>query len=159
VAKIQGDETTIVTIASAAAKLGGDIRIVEPGDTVMVKGIEVKCVPAYNVNKFRSPGVPYHPQDSGHVGFIIAVDDQRVYHAGDTDHIPEMAEFGEIDIAMLPISGGPVMTVEEAVEAVTTIDPRIAIPIHIGRWIGSEADAQRFKEQAPVEVAMLEMEG
>jgi len=158
VAKIQGNDTTIVTVATAVAKLKGDIQIVRPGDTVVVNGIKVESVPAYNVNKFRSPGVPFHPKELGYVGFIITVDGQRIYHAGDTDHIPEMAGLGEIDIALLPVSGGPVMTADEAVEATRTIHPKVAIPIHIGRGIGSEADAQTFKDKAPVEVVILEME-
>jgi len=157
-AKIQGDDTTIVTVAAAAARLKGDIRIVKPGDRVTVKGIEVEVVPAYNVNKFRSPGVPFHPKESGYVGFVITLNGQRIYHAGDTDPIPEMADLGEIDIAFLPVSGTYVMTAEEAVEAARTINPKVAIPMHIGRGIGSLKDAQSFKEKAPVEVMILEIE-
>ena len=158
VAKIQGDDTTIVTVAAAAAKLQGDVRVVKPGDRVTVKGVEVEAVPAYNVNKFRSPGVPFHPKESGYVGFVIALDGQRIYHAGDTDHIPEMADLGEMDIALLPVSGTYVMTADEAVEAAETINPKAAIPMHIGRGIGSLKDAQTFKEKAPVEVVILEIE-
>jgi L-ascorbate metabolism protein UlaG (beta-lactamase superfamily) len=158
VAKIQGEGTTIVTVDSAAARLKGDIQIVKPGDSVTVRGIEVEAVPAYNVNKFRSPGIPFHPRESGYVGFILTVDGQRIYHAGDTDHIPEMADLGEIDIALLPVSGTYVMTADEAVEAARTINPRIAIPMHVGRGIGSLEDAQAFKQNAPVEVVILETE-
>jgi len=158
VAKIQGDDTAIVTVATAAAKLKGDIQIVKPGDRATVKGIEVEAVPAYNVNKFRSPGVPFHPPESGYVGFVITVDGQRIYHAGDTDHIPEMADLGEIDIAFLPVSGTYVMTADEAVEAAGTINPKVAIPMHVGRGIGSLENAQAFKKNAPVEVVVLEVE-
>jgi len=158
VVQIQGDDSTIVTVAAAAAKLKGDIRIVKPGDRVTVKGIEVEAVPAYNVNKFRSPGMPFHPQESGYVGFVVTLDGQRIYHAGDTDHIPEMADLGEIDIALLPVSGTYVMTADEAVEAAATINPKLAIPMHIGRGIGSLDDAQVFKRNSPVEVAILEIE-
>ena len=158
VAKIQGDDTAIVTVAAAAAKLKGDIRIVKPGDRVTVKGIEVEAVPAYNLNKFRSPGVPFHPQESGYVGFVITLDGQRIYHAGDTDYIPEMADLGEIDITFLPVSGTYVMTTDEAVEAARTINPKVAIPMHIGRGIGSLEAARAFRENAPVEVVILEIE-
>lgn len=168
VAKIQKDDTIIVTIASAAAKLGGaaalpshseaDIRIVERGDKITAKGIKVEAVPAYNVNKFRGPGVPFHPQGSGHVGFVVTVDERRIYHAGDTDHIPEMAELGEIDIALLPVSGTYVMTVDEAVEAARTIQPKLVIPMHVGRGIGSLQDVEVFRDRAPAEVVVLEME-
>ena len=158
VAKLQTDSTVIVTVASAAAKLHGDIRIVKPGDRIAAKGIEIEAVPAYNVNKFRSPGVPFHPRESEYVGFVITMNGQRIYHAGDTDHIPEMASLGEIDIALLPVSGHYVMTVAEAVEAAETIQPGLAIPMHVGRGIGSLSNRQAFEEQATVEVVICEME-
>jgi L-ascorbate metabolism protein UlaG (beta-lactamase superfamily) len=158
VAKIQGDETIIVTVASAAVKLTGDVRIVEPGDTIRVRGIDVEAVPAYNVNKFRSPGEPFHPKEAGHVGFVITLGGKRIYHAGDTDLIPEMAELQEIDIALLPVSGIYVMTAEEAVQAAETIQPEVAIPMHVGRGIGSLKATETFREKAPVDVVVLEIE-
>jgi L-ascorbate metabolism protein UlaG (beta-lactamase superfamily) len=158
VAKIQGEDTVILTIAAAAEKLQGDVRILEPGDSATVKGIEVEAIPAYNVDKFRSPGVPYHPRESGHVGLIITVGGQRLFHAGDSDHIPEMADLGEIDVAFLPISGGPVMTADEAVEAVATIHPKAAIPMHIGRHRGTEEDIATFQQHALAEVVLLAIE-
>ena len=157
VAKIQGDGTIIVTIAAAATKLGGDIQIVKPGDRIVVKGIEVEAVPAYNVNKFRSPGTPFHPKESEHVGFVITIDGQRLYHTGDTDHITEMAQLGEIDIALLPVSGIYVMTAEEAAEAAGIIRPKMAVPMHVGRGIGSMESVDTFKEKAPVPVVILKI--
>jgi L-ascorbate metabolism protein UlaG (beta-lactamase superfamily) len=158
VAEIQGPDTVIVTVAAAADKLSGNVRVVEPGDTITVKGIGVEAVPAYNVNKFRSPGEPYHPREARHVGFVVTLEGTRIYHAGDTDNVPEMAELENIDIALLPVSGIYVMTAEEAVEAARTIDPEVAIPMHVGRDIGSPDAAQTFKEQAPVDVVVLDME-
>jgi L-ascorbate metabolism protein UlaG (beta-lactamase superfamily) len=158
VAKIQTEGTSIVTIAAAARKLKGDIQIVGPGDSITVKGVEVQTVPAYNLTKFRSPGVPFHPRESGHVGFIVTLDDHRIYHAGDTDHIPEMADLGEIDIALLPVGGTYVMTAEEAVEAAATIDAKVSIPMHVGRTPDTLEFAAEFKRKAPVEVTILDIE-
>ena len=156
--KIIGEDTVIVTVAQAADKLTGEMEIVKPGDTIEVRGIGVEAVPAYNVNKFRSPGNPYHPKDAGHVGFVITVNGQRIYHAGDTDLIPEMEDLRDIDIALLPVSGTYVMTVEEAVQAAEMIQPELAIPMHVGRGIGSREAAEMFKEKAPIDVVVLEME-
>lgn len=158
VAKIQKETTIVVTVASAAEKLAGDIRIIGPGDTIHLGGIDVEAVPAYNVDKFRSPGQPFHPKEAGHVGFVITLDGKRIYHAGDTDFIPEMAELRDIDIALLPVSGIYVMTAEEAVEAAEAIEPEVAIPMHVGRGIGSMASAQQFKEQAGMSVTILDVE-
>jgi L-ascorbate metabolism protein UlaG (beta-lactamase superfamily) len=166
VAKIQGEDTLIVTIASAAEKLAGaapglskgNVQVVKPGDVVQVRGFDVEAVLAYNVNKFRSPGIPFHPREAGHVGFVVTLEGKRIYHAGDTDYIPEMADLQEIDIALLPVSGIYVMTAEEAAQAAGAIRPRVAIPMHLGRGIGSPDAAHVFEAKAPVDVAILEME-
>lgn len=157
VEKIRKEDTEIVTVAAAAEKLPDPITVVKPGDELTVQGIAVQAVPAYNVNKFRSPGVPFHPKESGNVGFVITVEGQRIYHAGDTDVIPEMASV-KTDIALLPVSGKYVMTAEEAVEAVASIQPKIAIPMHVGRGIGAQEDSERFKEKASVPVEVLPIE-
>ncbi len=157
VAKIRGANTAVVANKSAAAKLTGSIEVVAPGDEVTVKGIAISAVPAYNINKFRSPGQPFHPQAAGHVGFVITVGGQRIYFAGDTDHIPEMKDI-KADVALLPVSGTYVMTAVEAAEAAATLQPQVAVPMHVGRAIGSMNDAETFKQQAPVPVAILAME-
>jgi len=158
VAKVAKDDTVIVTIAAAAQKLKGDVRVVKPGESLVVQGIPIETVPAYNVSKFRSPGVPFHPKESGHVGFIITVAGQRIYHAGDTDVIPEMDDI-QADVALLPVGGTYTMTADEAAEAANMIKPKVAIPMHWGAIVGSAEDAQRFRDLCEVEVAILSQEG
>ncbi len=119
-------------------------RFVGPNGKVTVGGVEIEAVPAYNVNKFREPGKPFHPKDAQGVGFILKMDDTTVYHAGDTDFIPEMSSI-RCDVALLPVSGTYVMTAEEAAQAAATIKPKIAVPMHYGAIVGSETDAQKFK--------------
>ncbi len=157
VAQIQKEDSVIVTIAAAAAKLTGQIEVVQPGDELTVKGIPIQAVPAYNVNKFRSPGQPFHPKESGHVGFVLTVEGQRIYHTGDSDFIPEMESL-DVDIALLPVSGTYVMTADEAAEAANAIKPQVAIPMHVGRSIGSLADTEHFKEKTTVAVEILPFE-
>jgi L-ascorbate metabolism protein UlaG (beta-lactamase superfamily) len=77
------------------------------------------------------------------LGFIVTVDGVSVYHAGDTDFIPEMKGLG-VDVALVPVSGTYVMTAEQAVEAVKAIKPKLAIPMHYGAIVGEAGDAQRF---------------
>jgi L-ascorbate metabolism protein UlaG (beta-lactamase superfamily) len=119
-----------------------------PGDRAKVNNAEIEAVPAYNVNKFRAPGVVFHPKEMNYVGYIIEIDKVRIYHAGDTDFIPEMNNFGKIDIALLPIGGTYTMNVEEAIEAVKAIKPKYAIPMHYGSIVGSDKDAERFEKLA-----------
>ncbi len=157
VAQVQKEDSAIVTVAAAAAKLSGQIEVVKPGDELIVKGVPMSTVPAYNINKFRSPGVPFHPQEAGYVGFVFSLEGRRIYHAGDTDFIPEMESL-DVDIVLLPVSGTYVMTADEAAEAVAAIKPQIAIPMHISRGIGSLTDAEYFKEKASIPVEILPIE-
>lgn len=142
VAKVRGVSTVILAGGNAAEELRG-ARAVRPGDCLTVAGVEVEVVPAYNVNKFRAPGVPFHPRSAGHVGYVVTVEGIRVYFAGDTDIIPEMAQI-RCDVALLPVSGIYVMTVEEAVEAARTLRPQIVVPMHYGAGIGTPQDGERF---------------
>ncbi len=149
VAKIQADQTIIFAPENCRGKLKGDVRFVKAGDKVAANDVTIEVMPAYNVNK------RFHPREAGGVGFILTVDGTRIYHAGDTDPIPEM-EGLEVDIAMLPVSGVYVATAEEAVEAANKIKPQTVIPMHWGGIVGTRADAERFKELWPGEVVIME---
>lgn len=134
---IQHPATLIVTETQAAAKLTGKIMTLAPGERREVEGIAIETVPAYNTNK------QFHPQGNGWLGFILTVDGVRLYHAGDTDYIPEMKDI-RADIALLPVSGTYVMTAEEAAQAALLIGPKIAVPMHYDAVVGSTDDADRF---------------
>ncbi len=151
--KIQTADTVIVTEKDSARKLKGEIKVVKPGDKIEVKGVRIEAVPAYNIKK------DFHPKANGWLGFIVEVDGVRIYHAGDTDFIPEMKQL-KVDIALLPVSGVYVMTAKEAAEAAKAIKPKIAIPMHYGAIVGSEADAIEFKNQLSgiVDVLVLKKE-
>jgi L-ascorbate metabolism protein UlaG (beta-lactamase superfamily) len=140
--------TTIVASQSCKDGLKGvqvkQTRFLDPAGKVTVGKIEIEAVPAYNVNKFREPGKPFHPKDAKGLGFIITMDGTRIYYAGDTDFIPEMNDIA-VDIALLPVSGTYVMTPEEAAEAALAIHPKIAVPMHYGAIVGSDSDATKFK--------------
>ena len=151
--KVQGSDTIIVATPDCREKLSGDVRTMKPGERLTVKGIEIEAVPAYNTNK------QFHTKDKGWVGYIFTVSGQRVYIAGDTDHIPEMKTF-DVDIALLPVSGTYVMTAEEAVLAALDIKPKIAVPMHYNAIVGTEKDAEKFKEElkGKIEVRILKQE-
>ena len=137
VQKLQTSDTVIFTEKDSAKKLNGDVRLVAPGDTLSVDDVTITAVPAYNTDK------AFHPKENGWLGFIVAVDGVSVYHAGDTDFIPEMSDI-TADIALLPVSGTYVMTADEAVQAAVAISPKIAIPMHYGSIVGNENDAKDF---------------
>ena len=150
IAKIQKPETVIVTEKDSAKKLEGNVKIVRPGQTIDVDEIKIEAVPAYNTDK------TFHPKENGWLGFIVEMEGVRIYHAGDTDFIPEMNQF-EVDIALLPVSGTYVMTAVEAIEAALAIRPKLAIPMHYGAIVGGDQDAKDFKIalEGKVEVLVL----
>jgi L-ascorbate metabolism protein UlaG (beta-lactamase superfamily) len=143
IARLATPSTVIVTEAESAAmlvtaKLGGDVRVVKPGDCLTVAGIPIEAVAAYNIDK------SFHPKEKNWLGFVVTVEGVRIYHAGDTDMIPEMDHLA-VDIALLPVSGTYVMTADEAVAAARRIKPKTAIPMHYDSIVGTHADAERFR--------------
>jgi L-ascorbate metabolism protein UlaG (beta-lactamase superfamily) len=151
IARLSKSDTVIVGPPAVASKLGGKVVVAKPGDKLTAAGIPVEVVPAYNPNK------QFHPKSAGYVGYIITLNHRRIYHAGDTDLIPEMAHI-QADIALLPVSGKYVMTAAEAAEAANTIKPALAIPMHYGDpdVIGTRRDAEEFKRLAQVPVEILD---
>jgi L-ascorbate metabolism protein UlaG (beta-lactamase superfamily) len=149
VAAVHQEGTVIVANSSAAKKLGRPVTVLRPGERTTAAGVEIEAVPAYNVNK------RFHPRHAEHVGFIVNVEGVRLYHTGDTDHIPEMAEMA-CDVALLPVSGTYVMTADEAVAAARDLQPRVVVPMHYGAGVaGTEADALRFRDQWEGQVVIL----
>jgi len=152
IARLAKPDTAIVGTEACIAKLEkepGQKRAVKPGDQVTVKGVVIEAVPAYNVSK------RFHPEAAANVGYVVALAGVRIYHAGDTDLIPEMGQINA-DIALLPIGGTYTMNVEEAAAAVKRIRPRIVVPMHYGRIVGELDDAHRFAQLVEeAEVAIL----
>ena len=140
VASVRTADTVIVTSADCARNLAGHVVVRAPGEQREFDGVTVKALEAYNFTRFRSPGVPFHPKDT-QIAFVVTAEGKRVYHAGDTDFIPEMEALRNIDIALLPIMGRATMDVDEAVDAAVAIRPRIVIPMH-----RRGASASEFKE-------------
>lgn len=149
IAKISRPETQIIGSADCAPQLKNRFfRAVAPDETVRFGTIVIRTTRAYNPHK------QFHPRENNWMGFILAIEGEVVYYAGDTDVIPEMSSLGKIDVALLPVGGTYTMTPEEAAEAVRIIKPAQAIPYHWGDIVGSAQDAEKFKKlsKSPVEV-------
>ena len=147
--KIVKDGTRIVAPAdcqSTIAKIDIHVKIelIEPGQELEFGDVKFYALPAYNIDKH------FHPKDEQGVGYIIKLDGVVIYHAGDTDVIPEMQKLtgykqqGKEFVALLPIGGRFTMSAEEAAEAAKIIKPTLAIPMHWGALIGTKSDAQEF---------------
>ena len=128
--------------------------IVEPGRVMTVAGIRIKTIPAYN---FKPDRLNYHPKENKWVGYVLEVGETRIYHAGDTDFIPEMKTLTDIDVAMLPVGGTYVMDVKEAIQAANAINAKVAVPMHYRMLLKDRAKAaeEEFKSGVKGKVEIL----
>jgi L-ascorbate metabolism protein UlaG (beta-lactamase superfamily) len=158
IGKIAGPETVVVGPVSVTAQIDGPATVtLAAGESAEVRGVQILAVPAYNIDKFRAPGQPYHPRAAGGVGYVVALDGVRYYHAGDTDAVPEMSDI-QCEVALLPVGGTFTMTAEEAAQACDLIDAAAAVPMHYGEVIGDVRDAERFRDHCRVPVTILPLE-
>ncbi|UCH02873.1 MAG: MBL fold metallo-hydrolase [Candidatus Bathyarchaeota archaeon] len=142
---IRKEDTTIYAPSDCVSMIGEKVKSLKPGDQAVVGSITVEAVQAYNYQRFRSPGVPYHPKGLG-VGYLITVEGKALYHAGDTDFIPEMKRLRtkNLDLALLPSGGTYTMDTPEAVEAALAIKPKMVIPMHC--WDTNPKEFQKAVE-------------
>ena len=115
-----------------------NIVLVKPNNKYLVDNTNFEVIPAYNTNK------AFHPKENGWVGYIIENNNIRYYIAGDTD-ITEENRNVKCDIAFVPVGGTYTMTAEEAAKLINEIKPKMAMPIHYGKIVGTEQDAERFR--------------
>ncbi|BCS90590.1 MAG: L-ascorbate-6-phosphate lactonase UlaG [Candidatus Micrarchaeota archaeon] len=108
-------------------------KIVKPGDKISIKGVEIEAVQAYNTNKER---LKFHPRENRWNGYIVNIEGKRVYHAGDTDFIPEMKELSKLYAALLPMGGTYTMDLNEFLDAARAIDADYIIPMHYKILLG-----------------------
>lgn len=145
IAKLLTKKTILIAPLSCRTSIGeldvADIRYLSPWDSVTIAGIHVLAVPAYNIIKSS-----FHPKNRNYLGYILTIEGVRVYHAGDTERIPEMQQF-ECDIALLPLGQKYTMnSVYEAANSALDVKAKIAIPIHYGLFEGKISDAAAFQE-------------
>lgn len=141
ISKLRKADTIVIAPSECVSKIGENVKTLKPGEEMTIDGIKVRAVDAYNYKRFRSPGNPFHPKGLG-VGYLITVEGKTIYHAGDTDFIPEMREFGRVDVALLPTGDTYTMDNAEAALAAEAISPKTVIPMH--RW---NTDPEEFKKK------------
>ena len=157
--RVTGPATRFAAPHDVAKELSGDVTPVRPGESHEVAGVRFSTVPAYNLVEER---LDYHPRANDWVGFVVQLDGASHYHAGDTDHVPELESI-HADVAFLPIGGTYTMDADEAAGLARAMSPGLAVPAHFGfrlddgELVGTSADAERFRAgAAPVPVEVME---
>ena len=136
--KLMKESTVVIgpeSIADSLKKFDG--TPLKLGDSFDYKDMSIELVPAYNIKK------PNHPKKNEWAGIIVTSEDKSVYHAGDTERIPEMKDLASrnITVAMMPCGGTYTMDFDEATDSIIDVKPEIAIPMH--NW---GKDLTKFKE-------------
>lgn len=141
--KVKNNETIIIItedLYTNTLKLGFNginIVTVKPNENYQVEGIKFSTIPAYNINK------TFHPKENEWVGYIIELEGNKYYIAGDTD-ITEENKKVKCDVAFIPVGGTYTMDFKEAAHLINEIKPKIAVPIHYGSIVGTNQDATDF---------------
>ena len=152
IARLSTPSTRFVAPHDVARELSGDVTPVAPGETHEVGGLSFTTVPAYND---REEALDFHPKAKGWVGYVLELGGRAYYHAGDTDHLPEL-ESVRTDVAFVPVGGRFTMDASQAGALVRAMSPHLAVPIHYGFLVGSASDGERFRDAAaPVPVELM----
>jgi len=151
ISKLSKKGTLIISPPDAQSKITKvedvEMQVMEPGDEITLGKLKIEAIPAYNIDK------DFHPKSEDWMGYVLKFESVVIYHAGDSDDIPEMRKLsgygkhGTEFIVLLPVSGKYVMTAEEAAKVASYLNPNIAIPMHYGSGVvGSADDAKKFSD-------------
>ncbi len=121
----------------------------KPGDYVKIENIDIQAVPAYTTNKQT------HPKNNQWLGYIVKDGTLSLYHAGDTELMPEMKEFTGIDYALIPVGGTYTMDFDEAIRAIKTLKPNNVVPIHT--WGKDLANFERMMKEALPGISVIKL--
>ena len=149
--KIYKPGTAIIGPDGVRIALSYPTQVIKAKDKIKAGEVEIEAVPAYNIGK------DFHPASEGNLGFIIRINQTRIYHAGDTDLIPEMSQI-KANIVLLPVGGTYTMSAKQAAEAANIINPDTAIPMHWGSGVGSRRDAEDFQRLCKCRVEIKQPE-
>lgn len=139
---LQQKNTTILGPKDVIEQLGFG-QIINNGETHLIKNVKTEAVAMYNTTKER---LDFHKKGKGN-GYIVTINDKRIYIAGDTEDIHEMRILKDIDYAFVCMNLPYTMTIEQAASAVLEFKPKTIFPYHY-RGQDGMSDINKFKELA-----------
>ena len=153
--RLKKKDTLIIAPEHCLTELDKNIKMIGSGEEISFGNIRVKAIDAYNTSEGRSTRKVHKKGKC--VGYLISMPGKRIYHAGDTDFIPEMKKLGKVDVAMLPIGGTFTMDVDEAVEAALVIEPNIIIPMHFKKKGNPHEFKKKLEAKSDIKVIELQI--
>jgi len=146
--KVSNESTVLIVpysmkqiVIEEVGKRVGEIKFVkaeDAGTNLMMDSISIKWVRAYNIDK------PFHKKESDWIGYIVTLDDETYFVAGDTDANEDNVNV-ECDILLVPCGGKYTFDAEEAAEFTYKIKPRKVIPTHYTDVAGESEIGEIFK--------------
>lgn len=129
IATLTGPGTILLLNQTSRERIGRGEVICNGESRELPGGIMLEAVPAYNTTPGREM---FHPRGNGN-GYVLSIDGLRIYVAGDTEDVPEMASLADIDVAFLPVNQPYTMTPEQCIAAARVIGPKVLIPYHFSK--------------------------
>ncbi|TYB76385.1 MBL fold metallo-hydrolase [Bizionia myxarmorum] len=102
--------------------------------------LNIEAIPMYNL---REDALAYHTKGRGN-GYVLTLNNQRIYISGDTEDILEMRNLKNIDVALVCMNLPYTMTIESAADAVLEFMPKKILPYHY-RGTDGFSDVESFK--------------
>lgn len=158
--KVIQSQTKIICSKGVSKKLKAysrHIQVMRPKDLLKFENLDIEATHAYNT-KSVFLWIKAHPKSKENIGFVLNLNGNlRIYHAGDTDYIPEIKGLKDIGIALVPI-GGDNLTMDEgeASRIVNEIKPKKVIPMHYE--IKNREMLKRFESSVVPEIKVIVMD-
>ena len=137
---LTSEKTQLVMNGRCVEMYGAGTAMANGDKLQLADDIMLEAMPAYNTTEGH---LQFHPKGRDN-GYILTLDGLRIYIAGDTEDIPEMADIKDIDIAFLPCNQPFTMTPEQLVRAAKMVKPKVLFPYHYG-----ETDVSGIPAQLP----------
>lgn len=141
--KVANENTIIIMpecMKEEVNNISYEVMFVKPNNHYELNKISFDTILSYNISK------TFHPKEKGYVGYNVKIDDKYLYVMGDTD-VTEESKNIKTDVCFVPIGGKFTMDVDEAIDYINYVKPKIAIPIHYGSLIGDISLKDIFKEK------------
>ncbi|MFC1631678.1 MBL fold metallo-hydrolase [Candidatus Omnitrophota bacterium] len=138
-------ENTIVLGPKEVIEQLGFGEIISNGQSNTYKTVNIAAIPMYNLTPQR---LKFHEKGRGN-GYLLTLNNQRIYVSGDTEDIPEMRGLKNIDYALVCMNLPYTMSVEQAASAVLAFKPKVVFPYHY-RGTGGASDIKKFRELVAV---------
>lgn len=109
----------------------------------------VKMVPA-----IHSSGLPDGSYGGSAAGFVLTLGDNRIYFACDTAYFTDMKFYAHaVDVAVIPIGDVFTMGVDDSIQAIKLIEPKLALPTHHGTWPPITQDVKAWAARVKAETS------